>query len=229
MIREGLIASILVAAGLMSTGMASDFQDSSSDDWPAWIEAEEALRARIAAVNEGDLSFLASPPAETLHHHRNRVVISERSLADGWVVLEQCHDNLDRVAEAQIVFRPERARAIRVLSSRNIGSAVAEQSSVQLRDIGPDSQVCLLAETRALHRLANGIYELQNGPFMRRFLDGYYPMRVSLEIEYPQRLLLADVSPGEQPGFSVAEAPGSVAAEALFEGRLRTRFVFLDQ
>jgi hypothetical protein len=37
------------------------------------------------------------------------------------------------------------------------------------------------------------------------------------------------VSPVAQPGFSVDKAPGTVAAEALFEGRLRTRFVFLDQ
>jgi len=219
-----------VIAALLSTGgMADDTQTEPDDEWPAWVEEEEALRAQIAAVNEGDLSFLERAPSETLHHHRNRVLISERSLVDGWVLLEQCHDNLDRVAEAQIVFHPERSRAIRIVSSRNIGSAVAQQSSVQLRDIGTGSQVCLMVETRALHQLASGIYELQNGPFMRRFLDGYYPMRVSLKIEYPQRLLLADVSPVAQPGFSVDKAPGTVAAEALFEGRLRTRFVFLDQ
>ncbi len=228
MSRQVLKFLTLAFAGVAwSVGQAND--PSAQDDWPAWVEAEEALRAQIAAVNEGDLSFLVETPADAVHHHRNRVLISERSLADGWVMLEQCHDNLDLVAEAQIVFDPAHSRAIRVLSSRNIGQAFAEDSSVQLRDIGPDSQICLLAETRALHELSKGIYELKNGPFMRRFLDGYYPMRVSMQIEFPRRLLLADVSPGEQPGFSVAAAPGTVAAEALFEGRLHTRFVFFDR
>jgi hypothetical protein len=217
-------STLCLTVALVATAAATD-----SDDWPAWADAEEAMRARIDAVNEGDLAFLASAPAEPVHHHLNRVLISDGSLQDGWVVLEQCHDHLDRVAEAQIVFHPQRSRAIRVLSSRNIGSAVAADSSVQLRDIGPDSQVCLRVETRALQQVASGIYELQNGPFMRRFLDGYYPMRVSLQVEYPSRLLLADVSPGTQPGFAVAETPGRVEAEALFEGRLRTRLLFLDR
>jgi hypothetical protein len=78
-----------------------------------------------------------------------------------------------------------------------------------------------------LVEIEEGVYELQNGPFMRRFLDGYYPMRVSLEIEYPSRLTLADYTPATQPGFSVSTTPGQVVAEAVFEGQLRTRFRFL--
>lgn len=197
------------------------------DDWPEWVDSEDAVRERIAAVNEGELAFLADAPATPVHHHRNRIRVSESSLTDGWVLLEQCHRHLDKVGAAEIVFRPDRARAIEVTRVRNIGSAVAEGSSVQLRDVGDASEICLRVESRALHEVAPGLYELQNGPFMRRFLDGYYPMRVTLQIDYPERLRLTDVSPVIQPGFSIRQAPGRVNAEALFEGRLQTRFRFL--
>jgi hypothetical protein len=197
------------------------------DDWPAWVDAEEALRQQIARVNEGELAFLAQPPSKPVHHHRNRVIVTGSSLRDGWVTLEQCHHNLDRVAAAQIVFHPQRSRALQVTRYENMRTAEARDNTVQLSDVGPESKVCLRGQTRALEEIGEGVYELQNGPFMRRFLDGYYPMRVSLQIEYPQRLTLADFSPERQPGFDVAEAPGRVTAEAVFEGQLRTRFRFL--
>lgn len=204
-------------------------ETSDDDDWPDWVEAEEGLRAQIAEVNEGELVFLANPPDSPVHHHHSHLRITEASLRNGWVQLEQCHHDLDRVPVAEILFHPQRSRALEVVSYRNIGSATAERHTVQLRDVGADSQICLRLETRALHPQASGIYELRNGPFMRRFLDGYYPMRVSLQIDFPPRLLLADVSPVAQPGFVLSRSPGRVEARALFEGRLHTRFLFLDQ
>jgi len=198
------------------------------DDWAGWIDAEEALRQQIARVNEGDLAFLERPPSKPFHHHRNRIIVTGSSLRDGWVTLEQCHHNLDRVAAAQIVFHPERSRALQVTQYENMGTAEARDNTVQLRDVGPASKVCLRGQTRALEEIGDGVYELQNGPYMRRFLDGYYPMRVSLQIEYPQQLTLADFTPARQPGFEVDEAPGRVMAEAVFEGQLRTRFRFLS-
>ena len=197
------------------------------DDWPDWVQTEENMRQRIAAVNEGDLEFLAQVPPTPVHHHRNRIFISESSLTDGWVMLEQCHENLDRVAALQIVFNPERSRALEVISFSNIKSAFAKEHSIQLRDVREQSRVCLRLETKALRLIASDVFELKNGPFMRRFLDGFYPMQVTLDIEYPSSLVLADFSPGAQPGFSVSQMPGRIEAEALFEGMLRTSFRFM--
>jgi hypothetical protein len=196
-------------------------------DRAAWADDEETWRARAAAVNEGDLDFLAGAPDGPVHHHHSRIVISERSLIDGWVVLEQCHVNLDRVPAAQIVFNPERSRALAVTSVRNIERAFAEGNTIQLQGIGVHSRVCVRAESLALRRPETDVFELVNGPFMRRFLDGYYPLRLSLRIEHPPTIALADFSPVAQPGFSVTQAPGHVAVEALFEGQLHTRFRFL--
>jgi hypothetical protein len=98
---------------------------------------------------------------------------------------------------------------------------------VQLRDVSPGARLCLRGESRALHDLGGGHYRLRNGPFMRRFLDGYYPMRVFLEIAYPSdRIRLAAHSPDSQEGFRVSEGPGTIGLEANFEGRLVTCFDF---
>jgi len=220
--RDCGLAALCLTASVGQVPAAADH-----DDWPDWVAEEETLRARIAAVNEGDLSFLEAAPAADLHHHSGRISISERSLRDGWVVMQQCHDNLDQVTAAQIVFNPERSRKLSVVSQRNVGQAFTDRNTVQLRNIGPSSQVCISVETHAL-RLADGdVFELHNGPFMRRFLDGYYPLQLSSQIDYPVSLVLADFVPGRQPGFDVSEQPGRIRVEALFEGQLRTRFRFL--
>lgn len=198
-------------------------------DWPAWAHTEESEQQRIAAVNEGELVFLHEPPAGPVHHHSSRIRITRQSLADGWVLMEQCHESLDRVAEAQIVFNPGRARALEVLNFRNMDSAFVEANTIQLRGIREASKVCARLQTRALYSLGMQIFELQNGPFMRRFLDGYYPLRLSLQVEFPPDLELVDHAPENQPGYAVSSSPGLVVVEALFEGKLRTRLRFVSK
>ncbi len=215
----------LLALGLLAAGAQASTED---DDWPDWVDRhEDQLYARIAAVNEGDLQFLTARPDRPVHHHASRVEISEQSLRDGWVLMEQCHRNLDKVGALQIVFNKERSRALEIIRHRNIDRAYTTDHTVQLRGINADSEVCVRAESRALTGEDGEIFELSNGPFMRRFLDGYYPLQLSLRIDYPTSLQLADFSPEAQPGFEVTSEPGSVAVETLFEGELRTRFRFL--
>ena len=214
----------LSGGGMMSASSASMAQ--ADQDWPAWADAEESERQRIAAVSEGELMFLHEPPSEPVHHHSSRIVISHQSLADGWVLMEQCHEHLDCVAEAQIVFNPGRTRALEVRSYHNMDTAFVESNTVQLRGIREASKVCARLETRALHSLGMQIFELRNGPFMRRFLDGYYPLQLTIQIEYPPHLELVDYAPENQPGYVVGSIPGLLNVEALFEGELRTRFRF---
>jgi hypothetical protein len=178
-------------------------------------------------VNEGVLTFLTSPPAKPVHHHQNSIRITQESLASGWTELEQCHDNLDAVPEAQITFREGYVRNLKVLESRSIGNAWVEGSTIQLQDVAPGARLCLSAQTRALNDSGSGYFTLNNGPYMRKFLDGYYPMHVSLKLEYPVKLLrVLDVSPSEQPGFRVSQNAGSIKIETFFEGELRTLVQF---
>jgi hypothetical protein len=221
---------VWLAAGLCVLAWAyAGTVTAAEDDWAAWADEEARLRQAIARVNDGELSFLEQPPGSRVHRHMARVRILDSSLADGWVIMDQCHQGLDRVPVAQILFREGTTRAIEVLSSRNIGSAYPEANSVQLRAVADDAEICVRAETRALYPIDSGVFELRNGPFMRRFLDGYYPLQLSLRIEYPAGIELADHTPEAQPGFAVALSPGLIEVESLFEGQLRTRFRFLGR
>jgi hypothetical protein len=208
-------------------GAATDQrQDEWPDDWPDELD----LASRVALVNEGELEFLPTAAADGAHYHRNRIAITEESLDLGWVALTQCHENIDPVHAAQILFRANGIRNLAIERSKNIGRAWVEGHSVQLEDVGADAELCIRAESRALQSLGDGLFRLRNGPYMRRFLDGYYPMRVALSIDYPgQRLRLVGQTPEIQEGFSVDRAHNRLQVDATFEGRLVTCFDFCER
>jgi hypothetical protein len=191
-------------------------------------QAESDLSLESAdTVNEGQLHFLETPPAKAVHHHRNHIRIEAGSLASGWVGLTQCHDHLDAVPRAQITFRDGYVRDLRIDLASGIGHAWVEGASVQLQQIAPGARLCLSAQTRALRQAGNGYFNLVNGPYMRQFLDGYYPMRVTLDVDYPADALRPiDVSPPPQPGLTLAERPGKLQLDALFEGELNLLIQF---
>lgn len=193
-----------------------------------WFEEDTLTKTNADEINEGSLDFLnQAPVGEALHHHQNKVKITAESLDEGWAQLEQCHDNLDQAAAMQITFRDGYIRDMRVTEQRNIGKAWVEGSSVQLSKVGENARICLQAHTRALRFQDDGTYVLVNGPYMRKFLDGYYPMRVSMQIEYPANLLkVGTVTPSIQPGFALQQQEGVVGFDALFEGELRTSIQF---
>ncbi len=191
---------------------------------PAWgSPSDELFFKDISQVNEGQLRFLAAPPDKPVHGHQNRVTVNDQSLVDGWVLLEQCHDNLDAVPKAQVVYRPGRVRNLQVVSATHIGRAWAETSSIQLEDVQRGAVLCIRAETQALSRNDELSYNLSNGPYMRKFLDGYYPMRVSMTVRLEtDKLRYVDCIPEEQPGFRIWRQEREVGYEAVFEGILTT-------
>lgn len=214
-------AALLVALTLgVYTGPAA----AAEDDW-----FFEDFEARIKEVNEGELNFLGSPPAKKVHHHENRVAIDAASLEHGWVDLHQCHANLDAVPRLEILFRAG-IEDLKIVSTHNVGSARVEGPSIQLTDVSGDARLCLSARSQSLQWSGDGVYSLRNGPYMRRFLDGYYPMRVEMTVTYPCGLLeLVASSPEGQPGFRLERQACGVAYDTWFEGRLRTELVFRRQ
>jgi len=189
--------------------------------------SEDELAAQVRAVNEGELRILLDPPAEATHHHQNRIHITKQSLVDGWVLVEQCHEHLDPVAALQIVYRPERTRGLRILSSKAVAHARVEASSIQLEDIGPGAELCAAFESKALVFDPQGGLHLRTGPYMRRFLDGYYPLQVTIEVSFPaDRLHFLGTTPQAQPGVRLGVRPGRVDLDLWLEGRLTARFDF---
>ena len=154
-------------------------------------------------------------------------MISEHSLSTGWVWLAQCHNNLDRVSRLQITFNKGRVRDLQITSSHHIAESWVEDNSVQLRNVRDKAVLCITAWTKALIHNQDGSYSMRNGPFMRKFLDGYYPMRVSMEINFSDTgLQLVSVAPRQQQGFVVIQESKRVSFDAWFEGRLKTEFRF---
>jgi hypothetical protein len=63
---------------------------------------------------------------------------------------------------------------------------------------------------------------------MRRFLDGYYPMRVTLEIHYPAEALeLRALRPMPAKAGGLQRQPGTIRWDGWFKGRLYTEFDFV--
>lgn len=198
----------------------------------AWaLDPDELFFKGTADVNEGELRFLTAPPDRPVHHHHNRITILDSSLEDGWVHLDQCHRNLDAVPEAQVTYREGRIRALRVTRVENIERAWAEDHSVQLRNVRRGAVLCIEAETLALSRNGEASYSLSNGPYMRRFLDGYYPMRVSMTVRLAtDKLRFVASVPPDQPGFTLRQQGDEVGYDTVFEGILTTvlRFDRID-
>ena len=193
---------------------------------PADTDWDDDPYEKARAVNEGDLTFLAAPPDRAVHHHVNRQSITSRSLESGWVEMDQCQYPIDPVPQAEIVYTEGRIRGLTVVSASGIGTARVEGHSVQLENITRDAELCVRAETLGLEH-TDGRYVLRNGPFMRRFLDGYYPMHVTLEVGFPPELEPVGQEPGAQPGLEVRREANRLILDAWFEGILETRLSFV--
>lgn len=188
---------------------------------------EELFFKGVSGVNEGKLVFLAQAPDRPIHHHLNRIFISDDSLSTGWVRLEQCHRNLDPVPSLQVVYGADRIRDIALLDSAHVGKAWVHENTVQMENLEPGAMICIRAQSRALKAEDDGRFSLVNGPYMRRFLDGYYPMRVTLEVTLEtDKLRFEAVTPAPQSGFQFRVNGAELGFEALFEGQLQTAIRF---
>ena len=190
-----------------------------------WLNDDSEERA--AQINEGSLVFLTSPIDTTVLHSENLFTIKENSLQTGWVELKQCYRNLDVIARVEIVYNYRQMRDLKVVHHQGIGKAKVVDQSVQLEDVSEQASVCVQAEVRVFYLNPDGRYSLVNGPYMRKFLDGYYPYYVSFEIHFPGQLLsFEDTLPPAQKGFDVRRSKDRLEISAWFEGKLNTEIRF---
>lgn len=205
--------------------VASD--EISREELERWFNSNTSDPPRYKEVNDGHLVFLTGNNDPTLHHHHNSLTILPESLQSGWILLEQCHQNIDKVPAAEILFKAGRVRDIKITKAINIDKAWVEDTSVQMENIKADAQLCLQAYSHSLVKNADGTFSLRNGPFMRRFFDGYFPIRVSLELNFSQtNLELTSFTPNNQNGFHVENNNGMIHIDTVFEGKLQTEFKF---
>ena len=220
------IALLLLGTQLFAQVSAQEITAEQLEKWFASDDIEPPVFQNID-VNEGELVFLQTKPLDDIHHHQNKIIIEPESLQNGWVKFQQCHNNLDKVARAQILFKKKKVKQLKIVSYKNIEQAWVENNTIQLKDIHKNAELCVTAESQALIANKDGSYSLRNGPFMRRFLDGYYPLHVTMNVSFKGTgLYLKSTSPLPQHGFDVLQKTEHVSYEAWFEGRLKTELRF---
>lgn len=218
------LLKLAISGALLLCCMATVQAEDAVPDW-----FDEDPEAVYNGINEGKLDFLDKPVKKPVHHHHNTLIILEDSIKTGWIKLVQCHENLDEFPSAQIVYNKNKVRGIVLTSQKNIGKAWVEGPSIQLKDIKANARVCIEAESRALWPQSDGTYLMTSGPFMRKFLDGYFPMRVSMDIKLPPSLTFVSIEPAEQKGFKVVHGKQGIHFDAWFEGKLVTKVRFKYQ
>ncbi len=217
----------MLMAGMVSLFGSSIANEVTPEELEKWFNSDTLDPPNYTYVNEGELVFLKIKPEKSVHHHSSLMIIEEKSLNDGWVKMRQCHNNMDVFGEVQIVFKPGRVKQMKVSSAINIEKAWVEGSTIQLVNVQKDASICLEGYSKALTMNDDGSYTLHNGPFMRRFLDGYYPMHVSLDVKYQGTgLKMDEISPGIQDGFTLNSNEEQLGVDAWFEGKLRTKIRF---
>lgn len=179
-------------------------------------------------INEGELHFLTEPPEQPPQRQTKTLTLTAESLETGWAKNRQCHYELDQVAAMEIVFGKDRVRKLNIIEAHNIGKAWVENNSVQMEHIGADAWICVASENRVVQREGANRYIVTSGPFMRRFLDGYFPMQIEFKIDYPKRLRFVDVTPTEL-NARLRHTAGSIVIQTLFEGRLTIALEFAQQ
>lgn len=197
-------------------------ENQSNSDW-FFDDFEE----RIEQVNEGELEFLPEPPEEKIHFHSNRLLINDISLETGWAKISQCHKNLDALDSVQITFSKDTTRKLEVISYSRITRAWVDKTNVELEGVQKGAELCLQLESRAVHLEGGNQIRVRNGPYMRKFLDGYYPMHVYLEVVYPCQLMrFVRTGNQPQPGFEVSSKACTITINTWFEGQLYTELLF---
>lgn len=184
--------------------------------------------ARLRAINGGELEFLNAEASQEPHlKTQTEISIRPQSLDDGWVSMHQCQHGLDAMETVEILYDYAGMRDLRVTRSEGIKTAWVDGKSVQLRGVQPNAVICVDAEVQILRPTAEG-YHICSGPYHRRFFDGYFPLSLSLRIDYPADLLrLSRLDPPAQPGLSLQNNPGHLQLETHFVGRLLVQLDFI--
>ena len=214
------LAIVTLVAALSTSAQAAG--DVSADDW-----FDDDGAARALEVNEGELRFIDPVTDKPVLHSHTLMWLSAASRETGWVRLEQCYRHLDAVAKTEVVYAYREMRNLRVTRTQAIGSARVAAQSIELEDVGRDAVLCVGSEVRILTRRDAATWVLQNGPYHRRFLDGYYPYHVSLAIDTGDSgLEVGRIKPDDADGLSISGGESGVEIDAWFEGRLTIEIEF---
>ena len=194
----------------------------------SWLNDDSESKA--LQVNEGQLNFIDPIHDQSILYSDTHLWITPDSVQTGWVKMQQCYRHLDRVGRTDVVYAYREMNDLQVTRSEQIAQVRVKPHRVELEDVGKGAELCVQARVRILQRLSDNTYSMQNGPYHRKFFDGYYPYHVSLTVHYPgNELLLKRVEPEPQDGFHVTQKTGVLSIDSWFEGELRIDLEFAEK
>lgn len=196
----------------------------------AWLLDDSELNELVSALDSMIIETRFIKPFDLSEHYymTNEIKLDTRSLSTGWATLIQCHYNLDPVARLQIVYHSEHTKNLTILEDHAIDLSWIEGKSIQMNGLQKGAKICVQADTYALTPQPNG-YKIERGPFMRKFLDGYYPLHVVLQINWDDLdLKVAKLTPSPQTGVEIELNNQSLHVRYWFRGELRPQ-IYLSQ
>ena len=225
------IIPLIVIILFSSTTISQNLSKEQLDKWINDPDAPIPEVTKKRKINEGQLTFLDRVKHKDVMHSEIKIVIKPDSLKNGWVTLNQCYRNLDAFPRVEVIYTQRQIKDLKVLRVEKIASAKVKGTSVQMEKVQKGATLCVSAQVKSLTKTSAG-YMLENGPYKRKFLDGYFPLRVSVSVSYPGNILkIAGLTPesynnNANTGMLIHKASNMVRFDATFEGILKTRIDF---
>ena len=177
-------------------------------------------------ASEGEIKFLKERPDPGAYSFQSGVRITPLGLENGSVDIATCHIQLDPIRKVVIVFNPERVQAIAVKSMSKIASAEIKGNQVTLSDVERGATVCIDLRSRALDKIADSTYQLNAGPLIRRYFDGYLPMSAQLRVDWPKDMFAVQSTlPEQKEGVQVLEGNDGMQLDVTFAGKMTAQIV----
>lgn len=228
--KFGFLSSLLLSVITFSAYAEIEISESLEGLTPeekAWLLDDSALDAFVVSSETFAWSKKASKDNYWLSNH---ITVTPKTLDDRWLQFSQCHHQLDPVPKIEVAYHPTNIRNLEVVSAEGIESTQLKMHSVELKDVSKGAKVCIQGESKTA-KITQAGFEINRGPYMRRFLDGYYPMIVEETIEVANvQANLKSYQPAQKNVQNLTktqhDSNDEYKFEYAFEGQLRSQYVF---
>lgn len=206
---------------LLSFVSFNAFAELSPEQLEEWFNNDKLDMPEEATIQDEVLRFILNTNKKNIPVTEKTYRININSLKTGWVVIEQCYRNLDPVSQLEVVYEYQHMRKLKVTHQQLVGKLWIEGQTIQIENLSKGASICTKAEVKIFRHADKNTYLLLAGPFKRKFLDGYHPMHVKLNIQYPaDRLILNEMFPEAAPGFNLTHNNGLIKIDTRFTGKL---------
>ncbi len=177
------LAVLMAISGNTFAEEKNDLSDLSPEE-QAFFEDDSFFQTM--EVQDTPVKWVPAQKTQNQYALKNAITLTDETLKTGFVQFSQCHTHLDAIRAIDIVYNPQTTQELEVLSSKKIQTVTAHAAKIELKNVDKGAEVCVAGKVKTFHfNEQNQQWNLQRGPYMRKFLDGYYPMHVQETIQWP--------------------------------------------